>query len=413
MSADWCIILINGYIHEIASEMRYIPLDVIQLCFTFYKVYPNILLLLKCIRDDYGLCIADIANDINWGVNLYNVNPKKNKRKKNKKHKTNNHKHNKTDCTHFLFNMSSICYHKNFKISKLMHQKITQTYCRNNDYFFNSSCNEYNVIFKCHQNPNRCNALLFHQKQLNKLSGETINAFNWRLPSLPNISHNSLIYHSRHGLISIGGEKRNKCWILNVNEDNTHKQWNSDTNIIQNMINRQCCLETTCILSNDELKLFVIGGMDIHVLSSQKSVSMFDFENNNWRILANMNYCKAQSGAFYDSIGKRIYSGGGYGSTGPTIVSAVNRMEFYDINKNRWYKLCDTVYTHAYNPLLWMDNDNILYIASIGTDFVEFIDLRMNMKMCKWNTRNDLVLSDIFDCKAKITGQFNQRRILK
>eukprot|EP01083_Nonionella_stella_P279061 949206_1 len=84
MSADWCIILINGYIHEIASEMRYIPLDVIQLCFTFYKVYPNILLLLKCIRDDYGLCIADIANDINWGVNLYNVNPKKNKRKKTK-----------------------------------------------------------------------------------------------------------------------------------------------------------------------------------------------------------------------------------------------------------------------------------------------------------------------------------------
>ena len=96
-----------------------------------------------------------------------------------------------------------------------------------------------------------------------------------------------------------------------------------------------------------------------------------------------MNYCKSQCGAFYDGVNNKIYVGGGNGFTGTDVtMSASQRREYYDMVKNKWYILKNTKYKHENYPSVWIDDDNlnVLCIASISADCIEYLDLRMDGK---------------------------------
>ena len=51
-------------------------------------------------------------------------------------------------------------------------------------------------------------------------------------------------------------------------------------------------------------------------------------------------------------------------------------VEYYDINKNKWIELCDTNDEYKDYHILWIENINILYIASTCNDMIERLDIR-------------------------------------
>ena len=87
-----------------------------------------------------------------------------------------------------------------------------------------------------------------------------------------------------------------------------------------------------------------------------------------------MNYARYSCGIVYDKLLNLVYVGGGH--------NAENKVEYYDINKNKWINIPNTEMSHSSRPVLWTDN-KLLYIASIYSDSMEYIDLRINNK--GWN----------------------------
>lgn len=367
-------LLISGYLRElyhqfIASSYTNVPLEIIELCSMYFKISTDILLLLS----DRGLYIADIANNKMWLTDVHELKTKKKKKSKKKKIITS---------SYWQLNNSAICYAKNFIISQWIKDKMKHIYHEKN--------NKFNVIFKYFHKPNHCNAFLFDANQNNIHFKQKISIFNWRLPSLPDIYENSLIYHRKYGLLSIGGRlqfKTNKQnFILNVNDNKNNKQWICDQHILSNSLHQ--IVSTKCILNNDESKLFLVGGIKNDF--KWNALSMYDFNAIKWRKLRNMKQNRSWCGAFFDKIQNRIYVGGGQG-----LVYANNSVEYYDIYKNEWYSVCNTKYKHMNYPQIWI-NGNLFYIASTSSDFIECIDIRMNANV------SNIKLTNVFDLKLKI-----------
>ena len=97
---------------------------------------------------------------------------------------------------------------------------------------------------------------------------------------------------------------------------------------------------------------------------------------------------------WYDNMKQQVFIGGGYiKSSDPKIV------QMYDLNKTAWHQLPDTWMKSSDGAIIWIDkfNNNLLFIASIYNDSLEYIDLRDN----KWNLvrcrgSHDAAFSDMF-----------------
>ena len=86
-----------------------------------------------------------------------------------------------------------------------------------------------------------------------------------------------------------------------------------------------------------------------------------------------MNYSSCRAGICCDQyINKRVYVGGGRSNT--------KKFEYFDINKTQWIQLCDTNNSHTQWPVVWSENNNMIYIASRTSRSFEKMDLRQN----KW-----------------------------
>ena len=90
----------------------------------------------------------------------------------------------------------------------------------------------------------------------------------------------------------------------------------------------------------------------------------------------------------------------------PTVIyvcggnrAPYKKCEYYDINKNRWYEMKDTEATHNNWPVLWMENANILNIASTSQFVFEQMDLRENIwrKYIGHDTKE--TFESMFGCK--------------
>ena len=113
---------------------------------------------------------------------------------------------------------------------------------------------------------------------------------------------------------------------------------------------------------------------------------MYDFEHRIWRYTKSVNYRRAYNAIYFDEMSDRMYIGGG---NNEMIISSNrlkcdNKMEYYNFEKNKWYKLCDTQFDYSYYPQLWThkDNGNIIYISNPYGDkeIVEWLDIREKNK---------------------------------
>ena len=73
-------------------------------------------------------------------------------------------------------------------------------------------------------------------------------------------------------------------------------------------------------------------------------------------------------GIYYDDTKEVVYVGGGYHSGRQQVV------EYYEIMKDEWMKLPDTKEGHDMNPLIWIEDYNILHIMSVSGNCIECID---------------------------------------
>eukprot|EP01084_Bolivina_argentea_P064361 117396_1 len=96
---------------------------------------------------------------------------------------------------------------------------------------------------------------------------------------------------------------------------------------------------------------------------------IYDFNSKIWTKLASMFEEREYAGICYDKFGKeRVYVGGGY--------NVDRSFEYYNIIKNEWYLLPKTNGDHDYHSMVWMDDINIVNIASVHSGLFERLDIR-------------------------------------
>merc|ERR1711920_1111265 len=97
------------------------------------------------------------------------------------------------------------------------------------------------------------------------------------------------------------------------------------------------------------------------------------------------------SGAYYDEVNKFCYVGGGYQDNDEISKS----VECYNFEKNKWNELPSSNLKHDMNPMIWTQDNNLLYIASVESKRIEYIDLR-ELKKWEYGTIN---LEGLFNTK--------------
>ena len=138
----------------------------------------------------------------------------------------------------------------------------------------------------------------------------------------------------------------------------------------------------------DEDKLICCGGAGGYYY-----VDFYNFNTKKWKQLADLQRSSVNSGICTNKSLKkekeRVYVGGG--SRGK-----YQSMQFYNIEKNEWYLLPDTNGEHKYHPILWFDDENVLYIISAWCNMMECIDLRENKWTVHVGPNRDKTFEKIF-----------------
>ena len=131
-------------------------------------------------------------------------------------------------------------------------------------------------------------------------------------------------------------------------------------------LNKQRPQPSAVMIDND--RMMTCGGWN-----ELKHCDLYDFNTKKWTNLAPTKKERHNSGIYADKIyNKRVYVGESMGM--------YKYFEYYDIYKNEWYLLLDTNNAHKFHPVIWMENSNIIYIASAWSNSIERMDIREN----KW-----------------------------
>eukprot|EP00484_Ammonia_sp_Unknown_P000930 CAMPEP_0197021730 /NCGR_PEP_ID=MMETSP1384-20130603/2674_1 /TAXON_ID=29189 /ORGANISM="Ammonia sp." /LENGTH=832 /DNA_ID=CAMNT_0042449633 /DNA_START=85 /DNA_END=2583 /DNA_ORIENTATION=+ len=359
-----------------------------------------------------GLYVANAATSTSTYCNVFDLKPPH--------HATVNQREKWT------VKYAGLCYAKNV----LLPPCIRDIVCTFYDYDSESAWNKkFNCIFKCGGTigdtlaSSYCSAIVFDdlckytpppeledeqslsqsQSGLPELKSETSHersstdihsttksfAFNWDLPRFPQQTDcNDVTYSQNYGLLSCGGWEfrydSNKFYRLSFDSEqyfnqNVENLKGDDVNyepwqwqIMPNMLYKRSW--PTILMMDKASKLLAIGGK-----GPLNTVEMFDFNESKWTMLGNINHARYNAGIFHDKhFSNRVYLGGGQ--------DALNKVEVYDMHKDEWYAdLPDTKRHHGSRPVLWIgDNGNLLYIASVYSDSMEYIDLRISNQKY-WN----------------------------
>ena len=183
------------------------------------------------------------------------------------------------------------------------------------------------------------------------------------LPNLPKATFaNDTVFSNKYGLFSVGGRSSgNEVYNLQK-RSNARMKWKK----LKNEMKSEHYYPSVCIINDNQL--FVAAGYNNNSFDARhlcSKVEICNLENGEWSQLTDCRIKRCIAGIFYDSVEDSVYLGGGDCSS----------VECYDMNKNIWTSLPDCNFEHKWSPVLWKD-DNILYIASIDANRMEFIDLR-------------------------------------
>lgn len=196
-----------------------------------------------------------------------------------------------------------------------------------------------------------------------------------------------MVYSSLYGLLSIGGKENGgngnqtkEIYNLSFNDikyDNSDKIKHWNWKLMTKLDNKRCSVSATMI--NKDKHLFIAGGFieDGGIWISTRRVLLYNIENDEWKELKSARYARYNTGMYYDKIENNIYLAGGNEGGYP-----LNKVESYDISKNKWYRLPNTNLKHGNHTRIWKQNNqtsnNILNIISFNTNSMETLDLRCN-----------------------------------
>ena len=204
-----------------------------------------------------------------------------------------------------------------------------------------------------------------------------ISSWNCILPELEQATWgNSTVYSDKYGLLSVGGQPTGKSvWNLKFDnkEDNDDWKWNK---MKGEMLNEHYYPSTVLINDGYCEKLFVAAGhksKSAVAKAMDTKVELYDMDQGYWTVLADCKVKRSICGIFYDKIKQIVYIGGSRSGLGTRPSKTV---ENYDIHKNVWHILPETNFLHEWFPLIWKNPNGILYIASIYSNGLEYIDLR-------------------------------------
>eukprot|EP01084_Bolivina_argentea_P159891 278489_1 len=287
-------------------------------------------------------------------------------------------------------------HYNTFHLQLLTEEPVKHAFDSNSGVCFVSDFQLPSYVFKSNTNLNKDNSydVVFTSQFANKHNtayiidttdkqNDNYNIYGWKLPLFTTCACGQyLLYSNKYGLISVGDgyddrTGTNDLTILNFNEisddlksfkwKDTKWKWTEGEHGRPNL---------SAAFINDD-KMICVGGGGIYV----KFVDIYDFKTNKMTKLSEMNEQRGCCGICVDEfIGNKVYVAGGYRSE--------STFEYYDINKDKWVKLADTVGQHDRWPLIWNEQPNIIIIAGASDrKGFESIDIREN----KWN---DYVLYD-------------------
>lgn len=230
--------------------------------------------------------------------------------------------------------------------------------------------------------------------------------FNWRLPTFPrDIARNYLLFSDYYGLLSIGGwsgsfepmenrQYNNNLYYLSFNSLEYYNQdyyewyWKQR----KSMKHPRSNIAAVIIKDNNnnkiKQKLLVIGGDSKKYKFKENEI--YDFEQNQWKDIASLNYKRSFSGISYNEQTQIVWLIGGNSKYKNGKI-----VEYYNIFKNEWYSFPCTHLEHRNYPCVWTDH-YLVFVASGTSNGLEYIDIRCDTS---WNTVYDPLnkpLSDIF-----------------
>ena len=380
--------LITGYIREVEANLneQIIPNEIYQLCHYYYPFTKRLVLLkrhngnlwssdVNSIGEIYSSNIATIDETDNWILQI----PKG--------------YHKERRCLITMGRFGSLCYAKNV------------------------SAKQYNILFS---SEGFGILLTDKRKEYTSLRIPPLTMKHQHYAGLYPIRGNDIVFSNKYGLISVGGDQPNAIYNLSFQSINYDELFNNDNNYqlygawqwnrVGNL--RKGRRWTSSVLinhnGNDE-KLFVVGGYDSNNHNRMRgSFEIINFVttdsiDHEYSHCHNINVPRAEAGICYDKHSENIYIGGGtnpYYGDFEYWRDAECSMECYNLTKMKSYsKYPDTKYKHKCYPLLWKDEAaNILNIASIKNEYIEWIDLRLHNKT--WN-KKDRKLNEIFKTPEK------------
>ena len=244
---------------------------------------------------------------------------------------------------------------------------------------------EYNAIFVCTGSSNReCNAYL-----IDRTNTDILNTYHWILPPLlVQCMGASVLYSNKYGLIEIGGYSKQCFSLLPFNNKSLALNWEN----IDKWSKPRGYIASSFI--NEDLIICCGGFKNGYV----DCADIYNLKQKKWIKISDMKQARCRSGIYVDKINKqRVFIGGG------KIRVPMKKFECYDINKNIWTLLSDTIGYHCADPLIWMDNPNIINIISSFCKIWEQMDLREN----KWKIKTGFfdnpfgkaVKSNSFGCR--------------
>ena len=245
-------------------------------------------------------------------------------------------------------------------------------YCYHNNYLYNIGDNGYNIMCSID-------------------NGDIIELppNNFRRPS-PSVTH-----AKTHGLIVLGGcstEYVNSCEILRYQENNKNNikycnKWDKLPDLSHKKAGLGCC----SFERNGNEYIFECCGFGGKTYYNHGNI--YDFDSNKWNKLPDI--CgpgRSVNGCGYDNKNSQIVIAGGY----PTK----KRVDIYRFDKNIWYNINDTQYNHLFNPLVYIDDNGLIYICGNKRGntnrnlkeifgYIEMYDPRDNSK--KWVNVGDIL----------------------
>ena len=339
--------LVFGYIRAIEIQNQIIPSSIINLCMKFYHMLLKIICLQNHSNKPPIINIADLYNNKYF--------------KFNESQPLNESMRTKTFKTHKVDYNSGICYIKNFKLPKYLIEQ-------NNDKL--SHKNVYDMIFLGGgYGLSDCYGYIIDTAQYHKTNIKNLDAFYWKLPSFSaSVQCPYAVYSAKHGLITIGNfaESANGFNILKFEEYT--KENENEWKWKESKLDTQRPQPSAAMIDDD--RIITCGGWHQY-----QHCDLYDFNTKKWKKLPSTNEKRHNSGIYVDQfVNKRVYVGGG-------AMGKYKECEYYDISKNQWYSLPDTNMEYKFHPILWMENSNIINIASSYSKSFEMMDLRQR----KWD----------------------------